>query len=208
MKGIAYLHTVSSIIYNYPECIVGMPNYYILCFNIPIINGYCATVIILVNEVMSSSFILNGTWKLSSLFLVDSPHSSRIVPEDTKALLFRSSLHAISIKFSLRQKFTPSPIEVFGHNQEQNTLLQYLNLSVYSCLVNSKAIQVVTERAKMLPIKILYDFLFAIHISKQQFMISEARYNEHRRAKASIDDLKKKQKQMSIMKIVSDLEIV
>ena len=34
-------------------------------------------------------------------------------------------------------------------------------------------------------------------------MISEARYNEHRRA-----NLKKKRKQMSIMKIVSDLEIV
>ena len=140
MKGIAYLNTVSSIIYNYPECIVGMPNYYILCFNIPIVNGYCATVKILLNEVMSSSFILNGTWKISFLFLVDSPHTSRIVAEDTKALLVRSSLQAISIKFSLRQKFTLSPIEVFVHNQEQITLLKFLNLSVYSCLVNSKAI--------------------------------------------------------------------
>ena len=89
----------------------------------------------------------------SFLFLVDFPHTSRIVAEDTKALLFRSTLHAIAIKVSLRQKFTLSPIEVFGHNQEQNTLLQFMNLSVYSCLVNSKVIQVVTERAKMLPIK-------------------------------------------------------
>ena len=78
MKGIAYLNTVSSIIYNYPECILEMPKYYIICFNIPIINGYCATVTILVSEVMSSSFILNGTWKLSFLFLVDSLHTSRI----------------------------------------------------------------------------------------------------------------------------------
>ena len=85
------------------------------------------------------------------------PHKSRIVPEDTKALLFRSSLYAISIKFYLRQKFTFSPIEVFGHNQD-------LNLSVYFCLVNYKAIQVVMERTKMLPIKILYDFLYEIQI--------------------------------------------
>ena len=99
---------------------------------------------------MSSSFILN---KKSFLFLVDFPHTSRIVAEDTKALLFRSTLHAIAIKVSLRQKFTLSPIEVFGHNQEQNTLLQFMNLSVYSCLVNSKVIQVVTELAKMLPIE-------------------------------------------------------
>jgi len=72
-----------------------------------------------------------------------------------------------------------SPIEVFVHNQEENTLLQFLNLSVYSCLVNSTSIQVMTERAKMLPIKNLYDFIDAIHISEQKCMISEARYNEH-----------------------------
>ena len=88
MKGIAYLHTISSIIYNYPECIVGIENYYILCFNIPIINGYSAKVKILLHEVMSSSFILN---KVSFLFLVDFPHTSRIVDEDTNALLFRST---------------------------------------------------------------------------------------------------------------------
>ena len=86
MKGIAYLHAVSLIIYNYPECIVGIENYYILCFNIPIINGYSDKVKILLHEVMSSSFILN---KIS--FLVDFPHTSRIVAEDTKALLFRST---------------------------------------------------------------------------------------------------------------------
>ena len=107
------------------------------------------------------------------------PHTSRIVAEDTKALLFRSTLHAIAIKFSLRQKFTFSPIEVFGHNQEQNKLLQFLNLSDYPCLVKSKAIQVVTEREKMLPFKSLYDFLYAITISEQKFMTSEAKYNEH-----------------------------
>ena len=83
------------------------------------------------------------------------------------------------IKFSLSQKFTHSPIEVFIHNQEQNTLLQYLNFSVYSCLINSKAIQVVTERAKILPIKNLYDFFYAMHISEHKLMTSEARYNEH-----------------------------
>ena len=104
MKDIAYVHTVSSITYNYPECIVRIENYYILCFNIPIINGYFATVKMLVNEVMSSSFILDGPWKISFLFLVDSPHISRIVPEDTKALLFTYCLHAISLKLSLRQK--------------------------------------------------------------------------------------------------------
>ena len=150
MEGIAYLPSVSSTIYNYPACIVGIENYYILCFNIPIINGYSAKVKILLHEVMSSSFILN---KISFLFLVDFPPTSRIMAEDTKALLFRSTLHAISIKFSLRQKFTLSPIEVFGHNQEQNKLLQFMNLSVCSCLVNSKVIKVVIERAKMLPIK-------------------------------------------------------
>ena len=123
MKGIAYLHTVSSIIYNYPECIVGIENYYILCFNIPIINGYSAKVKILLHEVMSSSFILYGTWKISFLLLIDPPHISRIMPEDIKALLFKSSLHAISKKFFLKQQFTLSPIEVFGHNQEQNTSL-------------------------------------------------------------------------------------
>ena len=82
----------------------GNRNYYILCLKIPIVNGYFATVKILSNEVMSSSFILNGTWKISFLFLVNSPNITGIVPEDTKALLFRSSLHAISIKISLRQK--------------------------------------------------------------------------------------------------------
>ena len=88
MKGIAYLHTISSIIYNYQECIVGIKNYYILCFNIPIINGYSAKVKILLHEVMSSSFILS---KVSFLFLVDFPHTSRIVAEDTNALIFRST---------------------------------------------------------------------------------------------------------------------
>ena len=88
MKGIAYLHTVSSIIYNYPECIVGIKNFYILCFSIPIINGYSAKVKILLHEVISSSFIIN---KVSFLFLVDFPHTSRIVAEDTEAFLFRST---------------------------------------------------------------------------------------------------------------------
>ena len=54
-----------------------------------------------------------------------------------------------------------------------------MNLSVYSGLVNSKVIQVVTEHAKMLPIKILWDVFYAIHISEQKFMTSDARYNEH-----------------------------
>ena len=88
MKGVAYLHTVSSIIYNYPDCIVGIENFYILCFNIPIINGYSAKVKILLHEVISSSFIIN---KVSFLFLVDFPLTSRIVAEDTEAFLFRST---------------------------------------------------------------------------------------------------------------------
>ena len=88
MKGIAYLHTVSSIIYNYPECIVGIENYYILCSSISITNRYSAKVKILLHEVMSSSFILN---KVSFLFLGDFPHTSRIVAEDTDALIFRST---------------------------------------------------------------------------------------------------------------------
>ena len=54
----------------------------------------------------------------------------------------------------------------------------------------------------MLSIKMLYDFLNAIHISEQKCMISKARYNEHRWANL------RKPKQIFFMKIASDLEIV